>query len=64
MTDEPVALLADPALDDGAEPTFRRLVELLRGAERSVEVRMFVPSLADSMRKTSMKLRRNHFVLP
>ncbi len=42
MTDEPVELLADPALDDGAEPTFRRIVERLREARRSVEIRMFV----------------------
>lgn len=28
--------------DDGAEPTFRRIVDHLRAAERSVEIRMFV----------------------
>lgn len=42
MSDEPVLLLADPALDDGAEPTFHRIVQLLREATRSTEVRMFV----------------------
>ena len=29
-----------------------------------VAVRMFVPSMADSMRRTSMKSRTNHFVPP
>lgn len=37
-----IELLVDPSIDDGAEPTFRRIVERLRGARRSVEIRMFV----------------------
>ena len=42
MSEEPVRLLSDPSLDDGAEPTHRRVVDLLREAGRSVEIRMFV----------------------
>lgn len=42
MDGEAVELLTDPALDDGAEPTFRRVIDRLRSAERSVEIHMFV----------------------
>lgn len=37
-----VELLADPALEDGAEPVFRRITRRLREARRTVEIRMFV----------------------
>ena len=37
-----IELLVDPSIDDGAEPTFRRIVERLRAATRTVEIRMFV----------------------
>ena len=39
---EPVELLVDPSIDDGAEPTFRRISSRLKAAKRSVEIRMFL----------------------
>ncbi len=37
-----IELLANAAIEDGAEPTFRRVAQRIREAERTIEIHMFV----------------------